>query len=165
MATLLALRGWNAARAQEATPAGVPPIVQAWIDAWNTGDPAVNLAALYTADAIYEDVPTGLSTATTGTDVATFLSGFVQAISDLDMQLRSGFGTSEHAAAEWDFAFRYTGQMAGLPAGSGQPILWHGTTIFDLAGDQIARSADYYDNTGFLAAVGLLPAATATAGA
>jgi hypothetical protein len=51
----------------------------------------------------------GVSTATTGTDVATFLSGFVQAISDLDMHLRSGFGTSEHAAAEWAFAFHVGG--------------------------------------------------------
>jgi hypothetical protein len=77
LATLLALRGWSATRAKDVTSEGVPPLVQAWIDAWKTGDPATNLAA-----------------------AATFLSGFVQAFSNLDMQLRAGFGTSEHAMAE-----------------------------------------------------------------
>jgi steroid delta-isomerase-like uncharacterized protein len=139
-----------------------PAIVQAWIDAWNADDPAANLAALYTAGALYEDVPTGMSTATTGTDVAGFLREFVQAISESEVRLRSAFGTQDWAAAEWDFTFRYTGQLEGLPAGSGQLIAWRGATIFELAGDKIRRSADYYDNTGFLAALGLLAAPAAT---
>jgi steroid delta-isomerase-like uncharacterized protein len=165
-AVALALRDAGVVRAQAATPTAerVPPIVQAWIDAWNADDPVTNLAALYTADAVYEDVPTGLSTVTMGTDVAGFVRAFVQEISDLAIQLRSGFGRDDHAAAEWDFRFRYTGQLPGLPPGTGQPILWHGATIFDLVGERIQRSADYYDNTGLLAAVGLLgmPVATPT---
>ncbi|HEV2124122.1 MAG TPA: hypothetical protein VGW38_15270, partial [Chloroflexota bacterium] len=67
-------------------------------------------------------------------------------------------------AAEWDFSFRYTGQLPGAPAGTGQQVTWHGVTIFKFAGEQILRSIDYYDNTPFLVALGLLagpePAAT-----
>ena len=153
-----------AARAQEATPTsgGTPNVVRDWIDAWNSDDPVANLAALYTADAVYDDVPTGLSNVTTGTDVAGFVLAFVHEISDIDVALRSGFGSDNHAAAEWDFSFSYTGHLPGLPPGTGQRIDWHGATIFDLNGDKIQRSADYYDNTGLLAAVGLLAAPAAT---
>ncbi len=164
VAAAMTARITGAAHAQDATPASgeTPSIVRDWIEAWNSDDPVANLAALYTADAVYDDVPTGLSTETTGTDVAGFVRAFVQEISDIDVTLRSGFGSGAYAAAEWDFSFRYTGHLPGLPAGTGQPIDWHGATIFDLNGDKIQRSADYYDNTGLLAAVGLLamPAAT-----
>ncbi len=55
------------------------------------------------------------------------------------------------------FSFRYTGQFPGLPPGTGQPISFHGATIFELSGDQIRRSSDSCDNVPLLAAVGLLP--------
>jgi steroid delta-isomerase-like uncharacterized protein len=163
MAAAFALRARSAALAQDATPAGMAPdIVQDWIAAWNSDDPVTNVAALYTADGLYEDVPTGMTSANTGTDVAGFVRAFVQAISNIDVQLRSGFGSDGWAAAEWTFSFDYTGQLPGLPPGSGQHIVWPGATIFELKGDKIQRSADYYDNTGFLAALGLLAAPAAT---
>ena len=166
VAAALALRGVGGTLAQDATPAGMPPqIVQDWIAAWNSDDPTTNVAALYTADALYDDVPTGLTNVALGTDVAGFVRSFVEQISDIEVTLRSGFGSGDWAAAEWDFRFSYTGQLPGLPAGTGQPIEWHGATIYELEGEKIRRSADYYDNTGLLAAVGLLapPAATPTA--
>jgi steroid delta-isomerase-like uncharacterized protein len=139
----LALRETSAAYAQEATPSvGMAPrIVQEWIEAWNSDDPAQQLAALYMADAIYEDVPTSTSSQTAGTDVAGLVRSFVQQISDRDVRLRSAFGGDDHAAAEWDFSFTYTGQLPGLPPGTGQHVDWHGVTIFDLA-DGGARVAN-----------------------
>ena len=48
--------------AQPATPAAsrvsVSPLIQAWMDAYTSQDPDA-YAALYTADGIYEDVPSG----------------------------------------------------------------------------------------------------------
>jgi steroid delta-isomerase-like uncharacterized protein len=163
-AAAFTLLGANAAHAEDATPSGgaVPHIVQAWIDAWNSDDPVTNLAALYTDDAVYDDVPTGLTNVVIGTDVAGFVRSFVQEISDIEVVLRSSFGSGDRAAAEWDFSFDYTGQLPGLPQGTGQPILWHGATIYELTGEKIQRSADYYDNTGLLAAAGLLAVPEAT---
>jgi steroid delta-isomerase-like uncharacterized protein len=163
VAAALALRGAGGALAQDATPAGMPPqVVRDWIAAWNSDDPTTNVAALYTADAVYDDVPTGLTNVTLGTDVAGFIRSFLEQISDIDVTLRSGFGSGDWAAAEWTFSISYTGQLPGLPPGTGQRIDWLGATVYELEGDKIRRSADYYDNTGLLAAVGLLapPAAT-----
>jgi steroid delta-isomerase-like uncharacterized protein len=156
--------GTAATYAQDATPsdAAVPRIVHDWVDAWNSDDPVTNLAALYTADAVYDDVPTGLSNVTIGIDVESFVRAFVEQISDIEFVLRSGFGSGSWAAAEWDFTFNYTGQLPGLPQGTGQHIRWLGATIFELVGKKIQRNADYYDNTGLLAAVGLLPIPAAT---
>lgn len=134
------------------SPAAVPNLIQRWAEAWTSNDPAA-LAALYTDDGIYVDTPTGIQA-----DPETFARDTMSQISDIQVTLHSGFRGDDHGAAEWDFAFRYTGQFPGLPVGSGQPITWHGATIFEFAGDKIRHSTDYYDNTPFLAALGLLPA-------
>lgn len=150
----LALRGL-AATAQEATPAAAPSVVESWLTAWSSPDPAAAVAALYTNDAIYEDVPS--DTRSEPGQVEAFLRAFVAQISDIHMERRSAFGVDDWAAAEWVFRFRYTGQFPGLPPGTGQPVSFHGATIFELAGSQIRRSSDYYDNVPLLAAAGLLP--------
>jgi steroid delta-isomerase-like uncharacterized protein len=150
----LALRSMAAA-AQESTPAAAPPVVEAWLAAWSAPDPAAAVAALYTSDAIYEDVPS--DTRSEPGQVEAFLRAFVDQISDIRMERRSAFGAGGWAASEWVFSFRYTGQFPGLPPGTGQPVSFHGATIFELSGDQIRRSSDYYDNVPLLAAVGLLP--------
>jgi steroid delta-isomerase-like uncharacterized protein len=159
-----ALAGTRSTLAQDATPstADVPDIVRRWIDTWNSADPAATIAALYTPDGVYEDAPSGTSNLTTGTDVAGFVDSFVQESSDLAMELRSGFGTDNWAAVAWDRSFRYTGQLPGIPPGSGQSVISHGVTIFELQDGKISRSTDYYDRTPLLAAVGLLPSTLAT---
>lgn len=143
------------ASAQEATPGAAPAVVEAWFAAWSAPDPAAAVAALYTSDGIYEDVPS--DTRSEPGQVEAFLRAFVGQISDIQIEPRSAFGTDGWAANEWVFSFRYTGQFPGLPPGSGQPVSFHGATIFELSGDKIRRSSDYYDNVPLLAAAGLLP--------
>jgi len=89
--------------------------------------------------------------------VEAFLRAFVEQVSDIQIERRSAFGAGGWAASEWVFSFRYTGQFPGLPPGSGQPVSFHGATIFELSDDKIRRSSDYYDNVPILAAAGLLP--------
>lgn len=154
----LAARSFSTA-GQEATPSSSPKvlsnIIERWGDAWASSDSAAAFAALYTNDAIWVDTPTGLQSDPGKVEV--FMREFVSQISDIQVTLRSGFRADDHGAAEWDFSFRYTGQLPEAPAGTGQPVTWRGATIFEFAGDQISRSIDYYDNTPFLAALGLLP--------
>jgi hypothetical protein len=46
---------------------------------------------------------------------------------------------------------------------SGQPISVRGANIFELEGDRIRRSADYYDVAGILAQLGVLDMGEETA--
>ena len=55
----------SAVFAQEATPAASPSIAQAYGNAWSSGN-AAEVAALYTEDAVRDDVPT--STVSDGRD-------------------------------------------------------------------------------------------------
>ena len=37
----------------------IPPLLMAWAEAWSSGDPA-QLAAPYTENGVYEEIPTGV---------------------------------------------------------------------------------------------------------
>ena len=157
-AAVLAARGLGVGAQDETRTVeaeDVPDVVRDWFDAWNSADPAANLAELYTDDGVHEDVPT--DTRSDPGEVEEFVDAFVAQVSDIEVDLRNAFGTDDWAAGEWDFAFDYTGQFAGLPAGTGQRVTVRGATIFELEDGEIRRSSDYYDNTSLLAAVGLLP--------
>ena len=140
-----------------------PAVLQDWADAWNAADPATAVAALYSDNALYEDIPRGTDTTLAGTDVAGFLAPFVAATSDLVFGLRAGYQVGERATAEWELAFRYIGQLPGLPPGTGQEIAYRGVTTFQLVGEQIQRSTTYYAVAALLAATGVVPAPTAAA--
>lgn len=132
-----------------------PSVIQHWAAGFASDDPPATIARLYTVEAIYRDAPTGQ--ASKPGEVAAFLREFLTQVEILEFRLRSGFRTRNNGAAEWETAFRYIGQLPGLPPGSGQTVNWRGVTVFTFDGDQIVQSTDYYDNVPFLAAVGLLP--------
>jgi steroid delta-isomerase-like uncharacterized protein len=140
-----------------------PGVLQDWADAGNTADPAAAVGALYSDNALYQDVPRGTDTTGMGTDVAGFLAPFVEATSDLLFSLRSGYRVGDRATAEWEISFRYTGQLPGLPPGAGQLVEYRGVTTFQLKGDEIQRSTDYYDFAALLRATGALSAPLDTA--
>ncbi|HVL22591.1 MAG TPA: nuclear transport factor 2 family protein [Thermomicrobiales bacterium] len=150
----LALAGPRLGVAQEASGA-IPDIIQRFADAQSSDDPATALDALYADDAIYEDVPT-LTQSEPGA-VGAFFGFFASQVSDIKVELTSGFRDGSWGVAEGIFSFRYTGQLPGLPAGTGQEVANRFSTVFEFDGDLIRRSSDYYDNTGLLIAVGLLP--------
>jgi steroid delta-isomerase-like uncharacterized protein len=151
--------------AQEASPAAeavaVPEPLTAWAAAWETGDVEGILAA-YTDDATYEEVALGI--VTEGQDeLRTHIEGLFGAAPDLSLVVTEAVVSGDRAAVEWIATATYTGQMAGLPPGSGQPFTLRGASILELEGDRIRADREYWDAYGFLIAVGALPAPEAAA--
>jgi steroid delta-isomerase-like uncharacterized protein len=164
LTTELVARGRAAARAQGSTPrAGeVPAILQEWAAAWSEHDDGSRLAAIYTADATHEEVPSG--TIFSGPEaIAGYAQSHFAAFPDVALDLSSAFVADDWAAAEWVYAGTYTGSLSGLPAGTGQPFSVRGTVVVELDGDKIRRSASYFDFYTLLVQLGVLPAPGAPA--
>ena len=148
------------AAAQEATPAAspvaLPPVVAQWVAAWNAHAPD-QLAALYTADGAYEEVPT--NTLAHGTDaVRAFAAANFAAFSDIHVAPQAAFQGEDWAVLQALFAGRYTGQLAGMPAGTGQPFSIPFVTVFRLREGRIQHNTDYFDLYALLSQIGVLPA-------
>lgn len=143
--------------ARQPSPAagGIPDLLQRWADSFSTSPEAVG--ALYTDDGVFEDVTTLAKSEPGG--VAEFVGEFMAQVSDLRYDLTAGFRTDTWGMAEGTYSFRYTGQLPGLPPGTGEAVATRFATVFELVGDKIRRSSDYSDGTGFLVAVGILPGA------
>jgi steroid delta-isomerase-like uncharacterized protein len=155
----LALHRLGAA-AQDATPAAspaaLPPLVAQWVDAWNAHDPE-RLAALYTADGVYEEIPT--NAVAQGADaIRALVQSELDAYSGIEVQPQAGFQGDNWAVLQGIFAGRYTGQLPGAPAGAGQPFAVPFATVFRLRDDRIQHNTDYFDAYSFLIQIGVLPA-------
>ena len=111
--TLLAGAGVPAI-AQDATPAAgaVPDVVLAWIDAWNAADSAA-IAALYTADGVYEDVPTNHTL--TGDEIEPALVEYLGGLSDVSVELTNAYGGDGWAVAEWTLSATNQGLFPDAP--------------------------------------------------
>ena len=161
----LAARGLGAA-AQDASPAAspgaIPPLLAEWAAAWTAHD-ADRVLALYAPDGVYEEVPT--NTVARGHDqIRAFLAFNFAVFSDVEVRPEAGFQGGGGAALRAVFAGRYTGQIPGLPAGTGQSFALRFATVFELDGDTIRRNTDYFDNYDFLVQLGVLPAPGGAAG-
>jgi steroid delta-isomerase-like uncharacterized protein len=131
----------------------MPNIIQQWVTAYQSTDLATQVAALYTPDAVYEDVPT--NTRSQGGDVHGFLAAFAKGVSDVKLTPMDAFSTSEWAALEYTFSATDRGL---IPGGEGKSFSVRIATIFQLQGDKIARSSDYYDSATIASQLGLVPA-------
>jgi steroid delta-isomerase-like uncharacterized protein len=139
------------------TPASseaMAPIAEAWTAAWNSHE-AAQIAALVTPDGVYEDLAFDLYARGTE-EVTAFAQGFFTAAPDLHIDLLSGFGTEEWAAAEWLFSGTDTGGVAGAPTGKRFEV--RGATIFELQDGKARRNTDYYNASTVLEQLGLVPA-------
>lgn len=136
-----------------ASPTAMPDLIRAWLDAWNSTAPATQLAALYAADGVYEDVPS--LTHSQGGDVHGFLAPFVKGVGDIKVTPMDAFATADWATLEYTFAGTDRG---AIPGGHGKPFSVRIATVFQLRGDKIARSSDYYDSTTIARQLGLVPA-------
>ena len=161
---VLAARGFSPAMAQVSTPMTepAPPIIQEWAAAWSEHDDGTRLAALYTADATHEEVPSG--TVFNGPQaIAGYAQSHFAAFPDVKLDLPSAFASGDWAAAEWVYAGTYEGSLPGLPPGTGQPFSVRGAAIFALQDGKIQRSASYFDFYSLLVQLGVLPAPGETA--
>lgn len=145
--------------AQEASPAASPaalsPLLQQWVDGVEAGDGDA-IAALYTPDAVHEDVPSGL-VVQGPEEIGALVSGTVTQFDDVRYDVIAAHESGDLAILEYRFS--------ATDLESGQPISLRGAYIFELDGDQIRRSADYYDIAGILAQLGLLDMGEEMAGA
>ena len=140
----LALFEWSAGKAQ-----ADEHIAQAWAAAWNSHN-ADRVAALFTADGVYEDVPTGAVNRGRPA-IRAFAQFFFTAAPDLKIQVVKSHVKGGHGEIEWIFS----GTDVGL-FGTGKKFSVRGATILDLRGDKIARDSDYWDLATVLTELGLL---------
>jgi steroid delta-isomerase-like uncharacterized protein len=142
MSPLVAAQGGT----PEASPPAVPALLQRWLDAVNHGDaPAVG--ALYAPDAIHEDIP-GEARVLGQDGIAAFVAGVLQAFEDVHLEPVSAQQSGDLGVLEYRFT--------AIDRQSGQPLDFRGVIVFEFAGDQIQRSADYYDVATILGQLGLL---------
>jgi steroid delta-isomerase-like uncharacterized protein len=149
-----ALRGAGIA-AQDAspvaTPGSLPPLPVRWAEAWSSGD-AGQVVALYTADAVYEEVPT--NSVSQGHDaIRAFVQGTHATFSDIRVTPRRGFQAEKWAVLEGDFAGR---------SADGVPFTVPFIVVMELDGDLIRRSSDYFDLNAVLTQIAAHPGAAAS---
>ena len=139
-----------------ASPAALPPLLAAWAAAVNSGD-ADQVLALYTDDALWEEVAIGL--AARGPDeIRAHLDGLFTAVPDITFDVTSGFVAGDRAVVEWTVSGTYTSDFPGLPPAAGQRFSFRGASVFELADGTIRRYTEYWDAYAFLVQLGALPA-------
>ena len=137
--------------AMPAAKADDTAIALAWVAAWNSHD-ANQVVALFTPDAVYEDVPLGAVSHGTA-QIRAFAQAFFNAVPDSKITYVSSSIKGGHGVIEWVFG----GTDVGIH-GTMKVFLARGVTVLDLHGTQIARNSDYYDLATLLRQIGLLPA-------
>lgn len=140
-----------------ATPAVLPPPLDAWDAAWATGD-IEEIPATYTDDVVFEEVPFNL--VVRGQDaLRALLEAFYAAFPDITFVVTGGaFVAGDRAAVEWTATGTYTGQIPGMPPGAGQTVTFRGANILELKGGKVRAEHEYYDGATLLAQLGALPA-------
>ena len=143
---------------------GIPNWMSAYIDAWNSHDPAKVLACM-TEDVVFDDK--GLGERLEGTDaVRAMLLDLTQSMSS-DYRLDWGeliVGTDDLWAAEWTMAGTNDREdkARGLP-NTGRPFRIQGLSIGRLRDGKVAEEHLYWNMADYLTQVGLMPEAPAPA--
>ena len=123
-------------QAQEATPlAGGSSILLEYGEAWSSGD-AAQVAALYTEDAVREDIPTGISSRGRA-EIEAFAAGLFETDADVRLVVTDGFVSETWAVAEWTFT--------GTRQETGGGMTFRGASVLELENGQIRHETDYYD--------------------
>jgi len=141
--TLILMTGASGAFAQDATPAASSSILQAYGDAWSSGD-AAEVGALYTEDAVRDDVPTGMSS-----DGRAAIEQLAEALfasdDDVRLEVTDGFVGENWAVVEWTFS--------GVHPTTGREVTFRGASVLELTGGLISEERDYYDLPEMLAQI------------
>jgi ketosteroid isomerase-like protein len=121
--SLVLLMGTGAALAQEATPAAGQSIMQAYGDAWSSGD-----AAEVGRPAIEK-----LAEALFASD------------DDVRLEVTDGFVGDNWAVVEWAFS--------GVHPATGREVTFRGASVLELKDGLISEERDYYDLPDMLAQI------------
>lgn len=154
------VKGASIVAAQQASPGASPvalpsPLAE-WAAAYNSGD-ADQVLALYTDDALWEEVAIGL--AARGQDeIRAHLDRLYTAVPDFTVDVTNGFVAGDQAVVEWEISGTYSNDFPGLPPAAGQHFSIRGDSVFELADGKIRRYTEYWDAYAFLVQLGALPA-------
>ena len=122
--------------AQEASPAaGAPSILEAYGDAWSSGD-AAQVGALYTESAVRDDVPTAM-TSDGRAAIEAFAQGLFAVDDDVRLEVTGGFVGDTWAVVEWTYS--------GVHHATGGEVTFRGASVLELEDGLISRESDYYD--------------------
>lgn len=143
---ILAIVGPLSSRAEADNTA----VAQAWIDAWNSHNPD-NVIALYTKDAVFEDVTLGAVSQGLA-EIRDFAVATFAAIPDIHFDLVNSALKGGHGTIEWVFSGTDTAAFLG----TSKPFSVRGVTVMDVHGTKLAQETDYWDLATVLREVGLL---------
>jgi steroid delta-isomerase-like uncharacterized protein len=133
---IVLLAGPNVLRAQEASPpAEESSILTEYGAAWSSGD-AAQVAALYTEDAVREDVPTG-TTSRGRAEIEALAAGLFETDADVRLVVTDGFAGETWAVVEWTFT--------GTREETGGEVTFRGASVLELEDGQIRQETNYYD--------------------
>lgn len=132
---VILMSGATTALAQEATPAAGQSILQAYGDAWSSGD-AAEVGALYTEDAVRDDVPTGM-TSDGRAAIEALATALFATDDDVRLEVTDGFEGENWAVVEWTFS--------GVQLATGREVTFRGASVLELTGGLIAEERNYYD--------------------
>jgi len=132
-------------------PAATSPVVDSWIAAWNSHDPA-KWATYFTADIYYEDVTFG-EISRGSAEASKFAAGFFSDVPDLKLELADSSIEGNHGSIQWILSGTDKGVFK-----TGKLFKVRGVSIITINHGKISRSIDYYDLATIMKQVGVLPA-------
>src|SRR5215211_4535180 len=136
LALAIVLVAGSSLKAQEASPtAEGSSILTEYGEAWSSGD-AAQVAALYTEDALREDVPTG-TTSHGRAEIEALATGLFKTDADVRLEVTDGFVGESWAVVEWTFT--------GTRDESGSEVTFRGASVLELEDGLIREETDYYD--------------------
>jgi steroid delta-isomerase-like uncharacterized protein len=109
---------------------------------------------LYANDAVYEDVPDGISFEGIDEIRASFEEDLSWA-SDFNCEIVSLFVSGNRGVLEWVWSGTQTGAIPGLLPATGNPFSVRGATLFTFDNGRIKRQSNYFDAAGFLIQLGV----------
>jgi steroid delta-isomerase-like uncharacterized protein len=130
------LAGPSLLQAQEASPSAEgSSILATYGQAWSSGD-AAQVAALYTEDAVREDIPTG-TTSRGRAEIEALATGLFETDADVRLVVTDGFVGESWAVVEWTFT--------GIRQATGGEVTFRGASVLELEDGLIRLETDYYD--------------------
>jgi steroid delta-isomerase-like uncharacterized protein len=133
---IVLLAGPSLLGAQESSPSAEgSSILTEYGEAWSSGD-ASQVAALYTEDAVREDIPTG-TTSRGRAEIEALATSLFETDADVRLEVTEGFVGETWAVVEWTFS--------GTRKETGGEVTFRGASVLELADGQISRETDYYD--------------------